>query len=482
MPMPLMNQSPQQQAMFAQMAATFAAMAGGDTSRFMAALPANPPTTNHVFGPGGLFSICGTERRVFSAMSLPNDSLAARLPVYESNLDNPIRQLITGTGTPTGSNAIEVCDDPKTVGFIYGCSTAFVFGRQSFQSPSFDVDRILLERRGDRFDMELVGGVNPTGAIIPGTTPLGNVNAGAALQNEVALGLYLLGMEFYKAYAKQLYYGNPTANTAGGGYKEFKGLDILVNTGYTDAIITETDCDPLDSYIQNFAALITTSASNTIKAFTSAWRYVRHRAKLAGLWPVKHVWAMSEMLFYELTEIWPCAYATYRCSTMFTEADSRVVDGLQLNRMRDEMRAGMFLLIDGERVEVITDPAIENTFVDADPDYFETDAYLIPLTVLNGIPVTYLESRNYNASVQLANRLAEGSPFYTTDGGKWLWVRKPVNNFCFQTLAKSEIRLILETPHLAARITNLQFIPATELPGAYPTDHLYLNEGVQARP
>lgn len=442
-------------------------------------LPSGTPSALFAHGPTGLFSVAGMQQNVFSAMMLPGGGLANELPVYTSNLIDPIRQLITGVGAATGSNPTNVCDDPKTAGFLYACATAFVFGRLSMQSPVFDVDNFGRERRGERFDLRLIGS-NPS-AQSPLNPTIRDNALSRSLNSDIAANMYALAVAWQREVGRLTFTGNPANNTAGGGYKEFKGLDILINTGYTDAIAGGA-CAAVDSYVVDFSASITASAANTIKLFTNAYRYVKSRARLAGLEPVKFAIVLRPEAYYELTEIWPCAYATYRCGTLFTAADSRTVDGLRLNEMRDTMRAGEYLLIDGERVRVILDDNIIQT--DDGAGVFESDAYIVPLTVLGNIPTLYWEARNYaspDGAVAAGNMLASGDPFYATDGGRFLWVKKPVNNFCVQTIVKTEPRLILETPHLAARLVDLQYTPTVVMPSGYPDEDGYKAGGVQTR-
>ena len=70
-------------------------------------------------------------------------------------------------------------------------------------------------------------------------------------------------------------------------------------------------------------------------------------------------WAM----FYEITEVWPCAYLTYRCTNIAT-GNTAFVDSAEAIRLRDEMRGnvydrtGQYLLIDGVRVPVVLDDGI----------------------------------------------------------------------------------------------------------------------------
>lgn len=440
---------------------------------YSAGLPSGTPTNLYLHGPGGLFSTPGLERSVFSALSLPNTGLAARLPVVDSNISNPLRQLITGVGAASGSEPDGVCDDPPTAGFLYGCSTLFPFGRVARQTRVFDVDRLTLQTRGENYNLQLIGGQNPRSNLAPRTPAM-------ALQNEMTSQMFTMGVEFLRKLGRMVYNGNPANNTAGGGYKEFLGLASIVKTGYTDAL-DATACNALDSYTQTIAADIATDPAEVVAAFTNAWRYVRRRADLAGLNPVTWAFSMRPELFYQITEFWPCAYATYRCGEIFTDAgDIRQVDGMRISEMRDAMRNGNYLLIDGVQVEVILDDAIPETETVANTTY-SSDVYLLPLTVVGGTLATYFEAMNYDAAVMEALALAGQGAYYTTDGGRFLWVRKPVNNFCIQALAKIEPRLIVETPHLAARLIDLRYSPTFRLPTAYPGEDGYYNGGVQTR-
>ena len=60
--------------------------------------------------------------------------------------------------------------------------------------------------------------------------PLSNV-----LNTEVAKAIFELGVA-WSVTLREIYTGNPTNNTSGGGRQYFYGLDTLINTGYRDAI------------------------------------------------------------------------------------------------------------------------------------------------------------------------------------------------------------------------------------------------------
>lgn len=463
---------------YQQLAAALISQAGAVAqggAQFSAALPSSTPTTFNVTGPNGLFTTPGLDNRVFSALSIPNNGLAARLPVFTTNLMNPRMALITGIDSASGAEPVGVCDDPPTAGFIYACEVDFAFGRVERQTMVFDVDRLDQQVRGQPGPLQFIGGVQPTGNAL---VPTGPAALQQALNNMINVNLMTLGVEYMRKLGRMTYSGNPANNTAGGGYKEFKGLDMLINTGYVDAE-AGTACPALDSKVTAFAADIATDPTQIVIAITNMVRHALARADLAGLAPMTFALAMRPEAFYEITEVWPCVYATYRCGGIFAAGDERVVDGLRINEMRDQMRQGLYLLVDGMRVPVVLDYSIVQTEFVANTTY-ESDIYLVPLTVLGGIPVTYLEARDYRSSAELA-RMWAGDAYYTSDGGRFLWVRKPVNNFCFQAVVKIEPRLILRTPHLAGRLTDVRYTPTMILPSAYPGEDGYVNGGVQAR-
>ena len=60
-----------------------------------------------------------------------------------------------------------------------------------------------------------------------------------------------------------------------------------------------------------------------------------------------------------------------------------------------------------------------------------------------------------------AEAFGVGGYYQTSDNGRFLWHYKPPTNFCVQFLAKTEPRIVLRTPYLAARYTNLRYTPVS---------------------
>jgi len=80
-------------------------------------------------------------------------------------------------------------------------------------------------------------------------------------------------------------------------------------------------------------------------------------------------------------------------------------------------------------------------------------------------------------AMEAARMLAPGETFYSTDGGRFMWIKKPPSNFCVQVMAKMEPRLLLLTPHIAGRLTDVRYSPLIHERDSFPDDPYYVNGG-----
>jgi hypothetical protein len=334
----------------------------------------------------------------------------------------------------------------------------------------------------------LGGNNSPFLPTLPGAANFANV-----ANNEVAKALFEVGVAWSRDFARLTYTGNPTNNTSGGGYKEFYGLDLLINTGYRDAE-TGTACPAADSLVMNFNGANvstggTTVATAIVKQLTTMYRLVANIAGRANLMPARWAFAMPYSLFYELVGLWPITYSTYRTAGLTPSGATTFVSADVELRMREEMmgnmtdRTGQYLLIDGQKVPVVLDDAITETELTS--GQFEADIYLVPLTVLGGRPVTYWEYFNYNTPggpLDMARAMAPDGSFYTTDDGRFMWHKKPPTNWCVQAVAKMEPRLLLLTPYIAARLANVRYTPIQHERSAFTDSSYFVNGGSTSQP
>jgi hypothetical protein len=441
------------------------------------------PSGVNAHGTGGLFSSMGLSRPLFSAMVLPQVGLQSVLPVRYSNETNPLYGLITGVTASTGSNPTGVCDDPPYAGSMKLCTHSFVFSRLSRRTRVFDIESAgQTINRGEFTDLQVFGGIKPGSPNAP-TIPFGNGDMTNAAAATAFKAMFEFGVSWIRDFARQIYTGNPTNNTAGGGYKEFYGLDTLINTGYRDAE-TGVACPAADSLVYSFAnADVKTNSASIVSYVTSIYRNLNFIASRANMNPVK--WALSGSfgLFYALTEVWPIAYATYRDAGLIPTGATQFVDSSDIMKLREDMRGdlyernGQYLLIDGQRVPFIIDDAIEETQSTVS---FISDLYFVPMTVLGGQPVTFLEYFNYDApgaAMEMAKTFAPTDSFFTTDGGRFLFHKKPPTNTCVEVVAYTRPRLMLLTPYLAARLTDIKYTPLQHERQWGPTDPYFVNGG-----
>lgn len=452
-------------------------------------VPSSTPNTAYAHGATGLFSHPALEQPLYSAVITPWTGLQYVLPVRGTIKTDPLYGIVTGVTATTGSEPVGVCDDPPTVGLAKICMQSYNLGRESRQTSVLDVSRgDRITDRGEHTDFVVYG--NPFGSernwLVPGVSPeFGSVAIGEATKRMV---------EFMVAWSRDfagiIYTGNPTNNTAGGGYREPQGLDIIINTGHRDAE-TGSVCAAADSIVRSFGSInISTGTAqqrgDLVRLIAYTYRNLQQNAGQMNLAPLELCLVMRFSLFYELTEIWPIAYSTYRDSLVPT-GSTNFVNNMEAQRMRDDMRgnllmrSGQYLLIDGQRVPVVIDDAIvENTLANG---ALSSSIYFVPLRILGGREATFLEFFDYGSANVLKNAamMAPENSYSLSDNGRFLIHKKPPTNFCTQLVALTEWRVVCTTPHLAARITNIAYSPLIHERSGDPASNYFVNGGKTGR-
>jgi hypothetical protein len=440
---------------------------------------ASPITTGYTHGPGGLLTFPGVDPVVFSTV-MGADSIIGQIPTSPTLYMNPVYATITGVLDTTGSNKDGVCDNAPVAGLMKACYTTSIFGRYEMATPELEINRLGQRNdRADPMDLRLVN--SPIAAGGPFMTAGDVATPGDLFTNEVARKFWERNVAIHRLLAKQLWVGNPANNSAGGGYKEMTGLQLLVNTGYVD-VETGTACPAVDSIVRSFGHVrVNTDANRTVAFFTNVYHQLKERARRAGVAPVRWAMAMRGSLFYELTAIWPCSYLSFRCNESIGANMQGNIDAQDAVRFRDEMRAGSYLLIDGERVEVLTDDGIpegsNTTDASVPSGCFASDVYFLPMSIVGGQSVLFMEYFQYsNPAIQDAL----GQMVLGRIEGPWItWPRQ--TNLCVQWQSKIEPRLVLRTPWLAARIQDVNYCPIEHERQPFPTDPYFVDGGKTTR-
>lgn len=443
--------------------------------------PGDPRETGYLHGPGGVLSMPGVDPVMFHTIA-GNASILGQIPAVASTTMYPTFQTLTGVGDDEGEEKDDVCDDAMVAGLLSGCILTSVFGRYERATPEIELNRLGQRNdRNDPMDLQLIGSPIASSGIFNSGTQSAQA-PGDVLTNEISALFWERNISLWRQASRQVWVGNPANNSAGGGYKEMTGLSLLVNTGHKDAY-TNASCPAMDSLITSFGYQnLAGASSNIVDKFVTVYHQLYRKAELTGILPVRWVVAMRSQMFYELTAVWPCSYLSYRCTTSPGVAGSNLnvnVDANEAIRFRDEMRAGRYLMVDGVRLDVVLDDGIpELTGNDSGGHFpngcYSSDIYFIPMSVVGGRQVTYMEYFDYtNPSLRAA--LGDGMTIGRVEGAFLTTMRQ--KNWCVVWQTKFEPRLIMRTPWLAARIQNVVYCAEIHEPTAFPGDPYFTDPG-----
>lgn len=439
------------------------------------------PSTIYAHGPGGLFSNLSGEHPVLGAMIRPQ-GLLGRLPIIRADLHtNEYIDTVTGVTKETGSEPSAICGTPVTAGLTKLCSLVAPFGRVSRQAREWSV--LKLGKRRDSFEDLAFSASFPTNFMqADNLLPMSGVATGGSdlARRDLAVRIFEVATAFQRKLGPLVYTGNPTNNN-GEGYMEPIGLDLWINKGNKRDRISSAICTALDSLLLDFAyAKLDGTTKSIVQYVTQAYRWVRYNARAQGLDPATWVISLTPDLWYQLCDVWPCAYMSDRC-TNIAGSNILVVNDNRNIEMRAEMRAGSFLWIDGDQVPVVVDAYCPEEDWEDNANIkqgeWAADIRFIPMTVLGGMPVTGWQYFDQRASVA-ENAITRDARVWATDDGMYLWASTSAKVLCFNMQATIEPRLLMHTPQLAARIQHVKYAPLQHVNDWDPDGKYFVNGGV----
>ena len=467
-----MKETPVLDSLVAEIEERLAAKQKGDGYKHTS--PGNAITTGYFHGPGGLLSFPGVDQDLFHTI-VGNKGIIGHLPAIPTLFTDPTYYTITGIQAGTGSQPTTACGDPPYAGLTKGCLTTAPLGRYEFATRELDLNR-LGQRvdRADPTDLRLVGSpIDADG--FWGTGPGDPKLPSDFLTNALTKFLTERAVFAHRTLSQQLWIGSPVNNV--GFATQFSGFQVLVNTDFVDAI-TGTACPSLDSDVKDFNyANVNANCPALVTALTSMFHYLKSLSSRTGVDPVRWVFVMRESAFDQIVRCWPCSYLTSMCQVTNAAGQRVNVDAGDQIAMRDAMMQGKYLLIDGAQIEVIIDDGIpENTNTtnaNVPSGCFSSDVYVIPMSVLGGTAVTYMEYFQYQTP-DISDAFAKG--VLGEVEGPWLtWPRQ--NNQCFILNAKIEPRLLLRTPWLAGRLQNVLYCPLQHEREPFPSQPYHVDGG-----
>jgi len=426
-------------------------------------LPAEGP---YVHGPGGLFGVRGVERDVIATYVRPR-GLASMIPARPDVTMWPEFAYITGftEGDDEIDDSQGVCDDGPSVGEVLGCITSAQFGRLSAKTKTLDIVRAIQQiNRGEFFDLSLVNTAQtqPLNVISPNGVGL---DTGALLELEMMARMGMVGRYFQNKLIRLFYTGTPLNNNLGGGYREFPGIDTMVATGHQD-VHTHDACPSLDSLIKDMEYLEIDSSNGETYVYRllDMYRFIKQRADREGFMPVNWVLTMRKGAFDRLLDIYVCTYAFSRCAVNTENGNVVQLNTGDALRMTEEMRTGKFLWLDGDRVPVVIDDGIpEKTHAtnsgDLDEGQFASNIYLLPMQVMGNYDVLYWQFMDYQRAISVGQSAGYAQGEFATDDGRFMWFKRYPRLQCIQLDAVVEPRVLLRTPQLAFKMTNVMYVP-----------------------
>lgn len=451
-------------------------------------------TAQLLFGDTGLFAVFGLESDIITSYVRPDGisgELQRRGHIFPTTIEQPVLGLITGIQDDGAAAVANPCSDAPT-GYLKACNLFFQSGRLQFDTATIEFDKIFTQlNSGVNTDLRLRGrllGVSE--ADFPRGLNEDQVVKLVFMSEMVKVGMLMArGTTNQMGLTRQNWQGAIANNTAGGGYKEYPGLDAQITTGHVDAQ-SGTACPAVDSDVKNFnyQNLFSNNANNTpniVWYLAMLEYYLRFNAQRMGLDPVEWVVVMNPNLWAEFTSVWPIAYNTNRGAELLTVGNTRLnLDARAMTDERDAMREQMTVAINGRRYPVVVDDGI-NEQVNGDnanipAGSYASSIYMLPLTINGGFPVSYLEYYDYRVGMQQIQALM-GKQTWWTDGGSFSWALDPIIKWCTKMSAKTERRIVLRTPQLAGRIDNVLYSPLQHLRESFTGSPYEQDGGVSTR-
>lgn len=401
---------------------------------------------HYLYDYGGLFGRCDGPSMLINAMVGPIG----------------VEKVLTWVGTDTekefvdalkaieesGTEQATACGDCKKIS-LKACAQLYCFGRFCRQTDELQFDRIGLKAHSNVPVKNLFGAV---------TDASGNVliPTGSQITDVFMLQTRAVGYALRLKNSTLIWSGNPANNNANNSYAEYKGLQLIVNTGKYDAY-TDLYCESIDSFLMNYANNNPTAVGTY--AITSWFQrmvgqFIR-RAEGAGFG-----WDTATMYIVMTPNAWDCVARAYACSGL--ELCSGASTSRTVTQSADQARARyeeylsrMALPIWGRWYPVILDSQIPETAGTANG--ICSDIYFLT-TEIQGESILYGQYQDFNATYGRTRQelvsMFGSDDIAITDNGRYAVIRDNERG-CFDVQVLTKPRLVAVAPWLSGRVTNV---------------------------
>lgn len=411
-------------------------------------------------GPGGLLTTVGVRPDMYSAVPRVG-TFAPMIPIFPSRNNNEIIEVLTGVTAQSGSNPDDTCGTPPVAGNLKSFQSIFQFG--TFYKATQEINATTTGLYIDRADVDRRVRNPPSAA---GNPFVPDVVAGNMTAVNTQLGKSYLefaqgAMIDFALVDNNGDYTRAPAATQLGFIKEYNGLDLLVKSGWTDAI-TGQPVESADSTIVSYNAVM---SSTIVNAVADAYRTVLMNGFIMGLPNVKYVIRLYPYMMFPLIDMWACNYQTARCLPADNAAGR--FDLGTATMLRDSMLRGQYLLIDGEQVPIVTDAGMTAT-QNQSTGLWTSDIFIHAMEDGNGNALLY---REYLPYTNPDTSLFQGQTFdeiRVMNNGMYMVGFLKREAFCFQHVFTSKTRLLIELGNLSARVDDVQYTSTAKFQNPIP--------------
>lgn len=404
-----------------------------------------PSNTAYLYNTGGLFGRCDGPDVLLNAMVGPI-GFEGMLDWVGSTAQNEFVDVLKAI-SESGSEQSSVCGDCITIS-VTACAQFYCFGRFCRQTEELQFDRLGLFSNENVPVRALFGDI---------TDSQGNVllRAGEQITDAFFLQSRAVGYALRLKNSTLMWTGNPANNNAP-AYQEFRGFELLINTGKFDAY-TELDCDSIDSFLMNFAFNnMTADGANAVRRWYERMiQQLELRAERAGF-----DWNTAKMFIVMTPNQWHCVARTYACAGLDLcasgDTNKRVTASAdQAQDRHQEYLDRRALPIMGRWYPVVLDSQITETHGQANGTC--SDHFFIT-TEINGEAITFGQYQDFNATYGDTRReltsLFGSDDIAITDNGRFALIRDNSRG-CFDVQALTKPRLVMRAPWLSGRIQNV---------------------------
>jgi len=426
-----------------------------------------------MYNTGGLFADCTLEASVLNLTLNPIYSMANLVPVVPSTLERVRYGFLTQIDDPDNNYPDEPCDRSPIVGDVSGaCFAEYEHGRISYTTRSMELDALIKRaHKGILEDLYLVGNVRGVSAV-PNQQMLSDRDfiSRAAVRRQMAL----VGRAFQRDLINQFWVGDPTngvVNTAGGGRREFWGLNQLIADDYgtpAKPFVTGTNCELLNSDVKT-AGFCIGSGQSIYALMQELEDTLYNRAAYSGLLPVRWSWVLHPIIWSELVKHLPCEILTDSCVNTGPGGEISVGvngnNGMGIQALRQQMMSSMSIMVNGRSYPVILDHGVPITQDGNTPPQYNSTIYLVPWTVA-GERVLEFRHMDYTLFDNQLSPLPDTADVGLrgwTDGGRYHWIVERSRR-CFEIDGKIELGLVFRAPFLAGRIDEVGACPLQAKP------------------